>query len=98
MPHRKLLESWRKQKPHLAPVSHSLFFPLCTLAGQDCPLSGGSRTNDQRVEGRAVQQGGRRVPRGHLLQPPLCPDLGKADRRHPGVQETQEDGHHGRVR
>ena len=50
------------------------------------------------MEGCPVQQGGRRVPRGHLLQPQVRSHLGQAHRWHPRVPEAQEDGHHRSVR
>ena len=40
---------------------------LPCISGEDPSLPGGPGADDQRVEGRAVVQGGRRVPRRHLL-------------------------------
>ena len=40
---------------------------LSCFSGEDPAVPGGPGADDQRVEGRAVLQGGRRVPRRHLL-------------------------------
>ena len=68
------------------------------LLDQNPAVPSWPRPDDKRVEGCAVEQGGRRVPRRHLLLTPLRPDVRKAHRRNPRGKEAQENGHHRSVR
>ena len=77
--------------------SYSSHHPL-ELKGQDPPLSSGLGSSHQRMEGRSIQQGGRHLLRGYLLQLEIRPHLGQTHRWHPGVQKAKKDGHHRRFR